>query len=132
MGIVKRCILEDQATKITMSCNDVIRFLFLTKAIANIRRLIFCSFTNQRGSYQRTVHSREQRTTKYTCYTHHMKWVHQNVVFSLKHDHKVKCTGDTKRYTIGKRALTNWINQEYRSRSRNRCRISDCNPRTYS
>ena len=48
--IVKRCILEDQATKVAMSGNNVVSFLFLTELVAIVLRLGFGGLTNQRRS----------------------------------------------------------------------------------
>ena len=48
--IVKRCILEDQATKIAVSGNNVVGFLFLTELVAIVLRLGFGGLTNQRRS----------------------------------------------------------------------------------
>ena len=39
--IVKRCILENQATKVTMSGNDVVGLFFLTELVAVVLGLIF-------------------------------------------------------------------------------------------
>ena len=48
--IVKRCILEDQATKVAMSGDNVVGFLFLTELVAIVLRLGFGGLTNQRRS----------------------------------------------------------------------------------
>ena len=48
--IVKRCILEDQATKVTMSGNNVVGLFFLTELVAIVLRLGFGGLTNQRRS----------------------------------------------------------------------------------
>jgi hypothetical protein len=44
--IVERRILKNQSTKITMCCNNIISFFFLTKTISRISRLVFCCLTN--------------------------------------------------------------------------------------
>ena len=48
--IVKRCILEDQATKISVSSDNVIGFFFLTELVTIVLRLGFGGLTNQRRS----------------------------------------------------------------------------------
>ena len=50
--IVKRCILEDQATKVTMSGNNVIGLFFLAKLVAIVLGLGLGCFTNQGGGHQ--------------------------------------------------------------------------------
>ena len=57
--IVKRCILEDQATKVTMSGDNVIGLFFLAELITIVLRLGFGGLTNQRRSNQGTMHRRE-------------------------------------------------------------------------
>ena len=48
--IVKRCILEDQATEVTVSSDDVVGLFFLTELVAIVLRLGFGGLTNQRRS----------------------------------------------------------------------------------
>merc|ERR1719474_667343 len=61
-------------------------------------------------------------TTKHTANAQDMKRMHQDIVFGLKHQHKVKSTTDTKWHTIGKTSLTYWINYEYGRGGCNWCR----------
>ena len=59
--VVKGSILEDQATEVTVSSNDVVGLFFLTELVTIVLRLGFSGFTNQRRSNQRTVRMRENR-----------------------------------------------------------------------
>ena len=45
-AVVEGCVLEDQATEITVGSHDVVGFLTLTKLIAVVVALIFGGFTN--------------------------------------------------------------------------------------
>ena len=55
-GVVEGSVLEDQATEVTVSSDDVISLFFLTKLVTVVLGLCFGGLTNQRRSNQRTVH----------------------------------------------------------------------------
>ena len=58
--VIKRSILKNKASKITMSSNDVVCIFFLSELITIILRFSFSGLTNQLRCNQRTVHRREQ------------------------------------------------------------------------
>ena len=131
-GVVERSVLEDQTTKVTVSGDDVICLFFLTELVTIVLGLSFCGFTNQRRSNQRTVHSREQRTTEDPSDTQHVERMHQDVVFCLEYKHVVKCTRDAKRHCVRERTLTERIDQEYSRCCSDRCRVCNTDPRTHT
>jgi len=45
--VVKRRILEDQTTEVTMSGYDVVCFFFLSELVSIVLGLLFCGFTNE-------------------------------------------------------------------------------------
>jgi len=130
--IVERSILEDQTTKVTVSGNNVVGLFLLPKLVTIVLGFFFGRLTNQRRSYQRTVHGREQRTTKHTSHTQHMEGVHQDIVLSLEHDHEVESTRNTQRHTIRERTLPDGVNHEYGSSGGNRSRVGYSDPRTHT
>ena len=130
--IVKRCILENQTTEVTVSGNDVVGLFFLTKLVTVVLGLSFSSFTDQRRGHETTVHSREKRSTEDTCDTQHMEGMHQDVVLCLEDKHVVECTRDAERHTIRERSLTERIDQEDCGCCCNRCRVCNTDPRTHT
>ena len=115
-----------------MSSNDVISLFFLTELVTIVLGLLLGSFTNQRRSNQRTVHSTEQRTTEHTSNAEHVEGVHQDVVLCLEHKHVVKSTRDTQGHRVRERTLTERIDQEHCACGSNRCRVSNTDPRTHT
>jgi hypothetical protein len=111
--VVEGGVLEDESSEVAVCGNDVVGFLFLSKFVTIVLRLIFGSLTNQGRGYKRTVHCREERTTKHTGYPQHMEGVHQDVVLSLEDKHVVESSRDAERHTIRERTLTKRINQEH-------------------
>ena len=127
-GVVEGSVLEDQATEVTVSSDDVIGLFFLTELVTIVLGLSFRGFTNQRRSNQRTVHCTEQRTTEYPSNAEHVEGVHQDVVLCLEYKHIVESTRDTKRHCIRERTLTERIDEEYCRCCSNRCRICNTDP----
>ena len=127
-AVVERCVLEDQATEVTVRCHDVVGLFLLTELVTSVLGLFLRGLANQRRSYQRTVHGGEQRPTEYTGYTQHVEGVHQNVVLGLEHQHEVEGAGNTQRHAVRERTLTDGVNQEHCGSGCNRRRVSDCNP----
>src|SRR4028118_517531 len=129
-GFVERSVLENQTTEVAVGCDDVVGFFFLTEFVTVVQRFSFGCFANQRRCYQGTVHGGEQSTAEDTSNSPHMEGVHQDVVFSLEHDHEVECAGNTQGHTVRKTALSDRVNQEYCGCCCHRCRVSDADPRT--
>ena len=124
-GVVERSVLEDQATEVTVSGDDVVGLFFLTELVTIVLGLSFCGFTNQRRSNQTSVHSREKRSTEYPSNTEHVERMHKDVVLCLEYKHIVKSTRNTKRHSIGERSLTERIDEEYSRSSSDRCAVSN-------
>ena len=131
-GVVKGSVLEDQATEVTVSGNDVVGLFFLTELVTIVLGLSFCGFANQRRSNETSMHSREQRSTEYPSNTEHVERMHKDIVFCLEYKHIVKSTRDTKRHSIGETTLTERIDQEHCTRCSNRCAISNTDPGTHT
>ena len=130
--IVKRCILENQTTEVTVSSDDVVGLFFLTELVTIVLGLGFGGLTNQRRGNQRTVHCTEQRSTEHTCYAEHVERVHQNVVLCLEDKHVVECTRNAKRHCVRERTLTERIYEEHSRSSSDRCAICNTDPRTHT
>ena len=103
--IVKRCILENQTTEVTVCGNNVVGLFFLTELVTIVLGLSFRGFTDQRRSNETSMHSREQRSTEYPSNTEHVERMHKDIVFCLEYKHIVKSTRDTKRHSIRERYL---------------------------
>jgi len=131
-GVIERSVLEDQATEVTVSSNDVVGLFFLTELVTIVLGLVLSGFTNQRGSNKRTVHCTEQRTTEDTSNTQHVEGVHQDVVLCLENKHVVERTTNTQRHCVRERTLTERIDQEDSRCSSNRCRVCNADPRTHT
>ena len=131
-GVVERCVLEDQTTKVTVSGDDVVSLFLLTELVTIVLGLSFGGFTNQRRGNQRTVHCTEQRTTEDTSDTQHVEGVHQDVVLCLEDQHVVEGATDTQGHCVRERTLTERIDQEHCTRCSNRCAISNTDPRTHT
>ena len=131
-GVVEGSVLEDQATEVTVSSNDVVSLFFLTELVTIVLGLSFGGFTNQRRSNQRTVHCTKQRTTEHTCYAEHMEGVHEDVVLCLENKHVVECTTDTQGHCVRERTLTERIDQEDCGCCCNRCRVCNTDPRAHT
>ena len=121
--IVKRCILENQTTEVTVCGNNVVGLFFLTELVTIVLGLSFRGFTDQRRSNETSMHSREQRSTEYPSNTEHVERMHKDIVFCLEYKHIVKSTRDTKRHSIGETTLTERIDEEYSRSSSDRCAI---------
>ena len=130
-GVVKGSVLEDQATEVTVSGNDVVGLFFLTELVTIVLGLSFRGFTNQRRSNETSMHSREQ-STEYPSNTEHVERMHKDIVFCLEYKHIVKSTRDTKRHSIGERSLTERIDEEYSRSSSDRCAVGNADPRTHT
>ena len=111
-GVVKRRVLEDQSTEITVCGYDIISFFLLAKSVSCISRFVFRSFTDQRGRYKRSVHCAEQGSAKYACYIQHVKRMHQDILFRLEYNHKVESTRDTQRHVFQERTWIHRVNQK--------------------
>ena len=79
-GVVEGSVLEDQATEVTVSGDDVIRLFFLTELVTIVLRLSFSGFTYKTGSNQTSMHSREKRSTEYPSNTEHVERMHKDIV----------------------------------------------------
>ena len=127
-GVVEGSVLEDQATEVTVSGDDVVGLFFLTELVTIVLGLGFSSFTNERRRNQRTVHRREQRPTKDTCDSKHVERVHEDVVLCLEDQHVVERTRDAERHSVRERTLTEWIDEEHCRSSGDRRRVSNTDP----
>ena len=83
-AVVEGGVLEDQATEVRVGSHDVVGLFLLAELVAVVLRLIFGGFTDEARSNQRTVHSTEERATKYTSHTQHVEGVHQDIVLGLE------------------------------------------------
>ena len=126
--IVKRCILEDQATEVTVGGYNVIGLFFLAELVAVVLGLSFSSLTNERRRNQRTVHCREQGPTKDTCDSKHVEGVHEDVMFCLEDKHVVERARNAEWHSVRERTLTEWIDQEHCRSSGDRRRVSNTDP----
>jgi hypothetical protein len=131
-GVVERRVLEDQTTKVTVCCNNVVSLFFLTELVTCVCRFVLGSLTDEGRGYEGTVHSGEKGTTEYTSNTKHVEWVHEDVVLSLENDHEVESTRNSQRHSVGERTLTEWVDDEYSGSCCNRCRVSYSDPRTHT
>jgi len=99
-AVIKRSILKNKTTKISMCCYDVICFFFLSKLIPIVERNRFGRLPNQGTGDKTAMHSTEQTPTKYAGNTQHMETMHKNIMFSLKDEHVVERTGNAKRHAV--------------------------------
>jgi len=99
-AVVERGVLEDQATEVAVGSHDVVGLFLLAKLVTVVLALAFGGFTNQRGGNQSTVHGGEQAAAEDASHTQHVEGVHQDVVFSLEHQHVVEGAGDTQGHGV--------------------------------
>ena len=59
-AIVKRSILEDQSSEVSMSGNDIVGLFLLTKLVSITLRDLFGSLPNEGRRDERSVHSRKR------------------------------------------------------------------------
>ena len=130
--VVEGSVLEDETTKVSVSGNNVVGFFFLTKLVTVVGGFAFSGFANQGGSDQGTVHGRKKGSAKDTGNTSHVEGVHQNVVFGLEDQHKVKGSGDTKGHTIREGSLSNGVVEEHSSGGGYGGRKGGKDPRTHT
>jgi hypothetical protein len=86
-------VLEDEAAKVAVcGDNNVLRFLFLSKLVLGVSRLVFGRLANERRGHQLSVHGREQGTAEDTGHAGRVEQVHEDVVFSLEDQHETEGT----------------------------------------
>ena len=127
-AVVEGCVLEDQATEVTVGSHDVVGLFLLAKLVAVVLGLGLGGFTHQGGGHQGAVHGGEQGATKHTCNTKHVEGVHQNVVLSLEHQHEVEGAGDAEGHAVREGTLTEGVHQEHSGGSGHRCAVSNADP----
>ncbi len=130
-AIVKGCVLENKSTEVAMSSNNVIGFFFLTKLVSIVLAHVFSRFTNQRRRDQATMHSTEKTPSKYTSNSQHVEGMHEDVMFSLEHQHVIKRTADPKWHSIREGTLTEGVDEEDSSSCSNWSRVSNKDPGTH-
>jgi hypothetical protein len=107
-------VLEDEAAKVAVcGDNNVLRFLFLSKLVLGVSRLVFGRLANERRGHQLSVHGREQGTAEDTGHAGRVEQVREDVVFGLEDQHEIEGTGDAKRTTITERTLADGVGQEH-------------------
>ena len=130
--VIEGSVLENKATKITVSSYNVVGLFFLSELVSVVLRFSFSCFADEGTSDQRSMHSREKRTTKYTSHPKHMEGVHEDVMLRLKNKHVVKCSANAERHTIREGTLSKGIDEENCSSSSNGCAVGNHNPRTHA
>merc|ERR1711943_77232 len=127
-AVVEGCVLEDQATEVTVGSHDVVGLFLLAKLVAVVLGLSLGGFTHQGGGHQRAVHGGEQGSTEHTSHTKHVEGVHQDVVLSLEHQHEVEGARDAQGHAVRERTLTEGVNQEHCESCRQRSAVSNADP----
>merc|ERR1712100_85587 len=127
-AVVEGCVLEDQATEVTVGSHDVVGLFLLAKLVAVVLGLGLGGFTHQGGSHQGTVHGGEQAAAENPSHTHHVEGVHQNVVLGLEHQHEVEGAGDAQGHAVREGTLTEGVDQENCRGSGHGCAVSNADP----
>ena len=120
--------MENKASEITVGSHDVVGLFFLAELVTVVLALALGGLTHQRGGHQRAVHGGEQAAAEHTGHTQHVEGVHQDVVFSLEHQHEVEGAADPQGHAVRERALAERIHQEHSHGCRQRCAVGDADP----
>ena len=131
-AIVKRSILKNKTSKVSMSCNNVVGLFLLAELIAVVLAYFLSRLSNKTRSDQASVHSTKQSTAEYAGNAQHMKRMHENIVLRLEDKHIVESSRDTEGHPIRKTTLSKWIYQKNSSGCSYRSAVSYKNPRPHS
>ena len=72
-AVVEGCVLEDQATEVTVGSHDVVGLFLLAELVAVVLGLGLGGFTHQGGGHQGAVHGGEQAAAENTCDAQHVE-----------------------------------------------------------
>ena len=84
--VVEGSVLEDQASKVSVSGHNVVCLFFSSSVVSRIKR----------RSDQGDVHGGNEQSTKDSGDSSHMKRVEENIVFGLEDQHEIEGSANTK------------------------------------